>query len=175
MEFIYRSAFVIGITLLVPVMMQYLTAKSKEDDTAVYTVQMRTNMMKILKIMVIICTPLGVMAAVAFFAFLSSKDWANMCCTAVVIFISIADFGMWKHYKDNKIIVLDGKKIKVIKGRKSNILLRSRITYRKINGSKIKLYDKDKPIFTITRQFDNFENLEIWLKNAEPEECPVAQ
>ena len=55
MEFIYRSAFVIGITLLVPVMMQYLTAKSKEDDTAVYTVQMRTNMMKILKIMVIIC------------------------------------------------------------------------------------------------------------------------
>lgn len=78
MEFVYRSAFLIGITLLVPVIIRYLTAKSKEDDTAVYTVKMRSNMMKVLKIMTIICIPLGVMAAVAFFAFLSSNDWQNL-------------------------------------------------------------------------------------------------
>lgn len=46
MEFVYRSAFLIGITLLVPIIFKYLTAKSKEDDTAVYTVKMRGNMMK---------------------------------------------------------------------------------------------------------------------------------
>ena len=47
MEFVYRSAFLIGITLLVPLIFKYLTAKSKEDDTAVYTVKMRSNMMKV--------------------------------------------------------------------------------------------------------------------------------
>ena len=97
MEFVYRGAFLIGITLLVPIIFKYLTAKSKEDDTAIYTVKMRSNMMKVLKIMTIICVPLGAMAAVAFFAFLSSRDWENMCYTAVVIFVSIADFAMWNH------------------------------------------------------------------------------
>ena len=119
MEFVYRGAFLIGITLLVPIIFKYLTAKSKEDDIAIYTVKMRSNMMKVLKIMTIICVPLGAMAAVAFFAFLSSKDWENMCYTAVVIFVSIADFAMWNHYKNNKIIVLDNHKIKVVKGRKA--------------------------------------------------------
>ena len=57
MKFVYRSVFVLGITLLVPVIFKYLTAKSKEDDTAVYTVKMRSNMMKVLKVMTIICSP----------------------------------------------------------------------------------------------------------------------
>ncbi|WP_283684738.1 hypothetical protein [Parablautia sp. Marseille-Q6255] len=175
MGFIYRSAFIIGITLLVPVIIKYLTAKSKEDDTVVYTVKMRGNMMKVLTIMTMICTPLGVMAAVAFFSYLPLKDWENMCYTAVVIFVSIADFCMWKHYKENKIVVLNDKKIKVIKGRKSDTLSRNRITYRKINSSKIHLYYKDKKMFTVTRQFDNFENLERWLKNSESEESHITQ
>lgn len=163
MEFVYRSAFLIGITLLVPLIFKYLTAKSKEDDTAVYTVKMRSNMMKVLKIMTVICIPLGVMATIAFFAFFSSKDWENMCYTAVVIFVSIADFAMWNHYKNNKIVVLDNHKIKVIKGRKNRILSKSKITYKKINSCKMKLYYYDKKFFTITRQFDNFENMESWL------------
>lgn len=167
MEFVYRGAFLIGITLLVPIIFKYLTAKSKEDDIAIYTVKMRSNMMKVLKIMTIICIPLGVMAAVAFFAFLSSKDWENMCYTAVVIFVSIADFAMWNHYKNNKIIVLDNHKIKVVKGRKSRILSKSKITYKKINSCKIKLYYNDEKFFTITRQFDNFENMESWLNDLE--------
>lgn len=175
MEFIYRSALIIGITLLVPVIIKYLTANSKEDDTAVYTVKMRGNMMKVLTVMTIICTPLGAMAAVAFFSYLPLKDWENMCYTAAVIFVSIADFCMWKHYKGNKIIVLDDKKIKVVKGRKSDTLSKSKITYRKISSSKIHLYYQDKKMFTITRQFDNFENLERWLKNSEPEESDIAQ
>ncbi len=165
MVFIYRGAFIIGITLLVPVIIRYLTAKSKEDHMAVYIVKMRSNMMKLLKIMTVICVPLGIMAAIAFFAFLSSKDWENMCYTAVVIFVSIADFTMWNYYKNNIIIVLNNHKIKVVKGRKSRILSKSKITYKKINGCKIKLYYNDKKIFTITRQFDNFENMEIWLNN----------
>lgn len=103
MEFVYRGAFLIGITLLVPIIFKYLTAKSKEDDIAIYTVKMRSNMMKVLKIMTIICVPLGAMAAVAFFAFLSSRDWENMCYTAVVIFVSIADFAMWNYYKNKKL------------------------------------------------------------------------
>jgi len=147
MEFVYRSAFLIGITLLVPVIIRYLTAKSKEDDTAVYTVKMRSNMMKVLKIMTIICIPLGVMAAVAFFAFLSSNDWENMCYTAVVILVSIADFAMWNHYKNNKIVVLDNDKIKVVKERKSRILSKSKITYKKISNCKIKLYYNDEKFF----------------------------
>lgn len=167
MEFVYRGAFLIGITLLVPLIFKYLTAKSKEDDTAIYTVKMRSNMMKVLKIMTIICIPLGVMATIAFFAFFSSKDWENMCYTAVVIFVSIADFAMWNHYKNNKIVVLDNHKIKVVKGRKSRILSKSKITYKKINSCKIKLYYHDKKFFTITRQFDNFENMESWLNDLE--------
>ena len=165
MVFIYRGAFIIGITLLVPVIIRYLTAKSKEDHMAVYIVKMRSNMMKLLKIMTVICVPLGIMAAIAFFAFLSSKDWENMCYTAVVIFVSIADFTMWNYYKNNIIIVLNNHKIKVVKGRKSRILSKSKITYKKINGGKIKLYYNDKKIFTITLHFDNFENMEIWLNN----------
>lgn len=167
MEFIYRSAFIIGITLLVPVIIRYLTAKSEEEDTAVYTVKMRSNMMKLLKIMTVICVPLGVMAVVAFFAFLSSKDWENMCYTAVVIFVSITDFTMWNYYKNNIIIVLDNHKIKVVKGRKSRILSKNKLTYKKINSCKIRLYYNDKKIFTLTRQFDNFENMQIWLNNLE--------
>ena len=165
MELIYRSAFILGVVFLAPVIFKYLTAKSKEDDTAVYTVKMRSNMMKVLKIMTIICIPLGVMAAVAFFAFLSSNDWENMCYTAVVILVSIADFAMWNHYKNNKIVVLDNDKIKVVKERKSRILSKSKITYKKISNCKIKLYYNDEKIFTITRQFDNFENMESWLNN----------
>ncbi len=167
MEFVYRSAFLIGITLLVPLIFKYLTAKSKEDDTAVYTVKMRSNMMKVLKIMTVICIPLGVMATIAFFAFFSSKDWENMCYTAVVIFVSIADFAMWNHYKNNKIVVLDNHKIKVVKGRKNRILSKSKITYKKINSCKMKLYYHDKKFFTITRQFDNFENMESWLNGSQ--------
>lgn len=167
MEFIYRSAFILGVTLLVPVVFKYLTAKSNEDDTAVYTVKMRGNMMKVLKVMTIICIPLGIMAVVAFFSYLPSRDWENMCYTAAVIFVSIADFFMWKYYQNNKIIVLDDKKIKVVKGRKSRILSGSKITYKKINSCKIKLYFNDKNFFTLTRQFDNFENLERWLDNSE--------
>ena len=167
MEFVYRGVFLIGITLLVPIIFKYLTAKSKEDDIAVYTVKMRSNMMKVLKIMTIICIPLGVMAAVAFFAIHSSKDGENMCYTAVVIFVSIADFSMWNYYKNKKIIVLNNDKKKVVKGRKSRILSKSKITYKKINSCKIKLYYNDEKIFTITRQFDNFENMESWLNDLE--------
>lgn len=167
MEFVYRGAFLIGITLLVPIIFKYLTAKSKEDDIVIYTVKMRSNMMKVLKIMTIICVPLGAMAAVAFFAFLSSRDWENMRYTAVVIFVSIADFAMWNHYKNNKIIVLDNHKIKVVKGRKSRILSKSKITYKKISSCKIKLYYNDEKILTITQQFDNFENIESWLNDLE--------
>ena len=32
MEFVYRGAFLIGITLLVPIIFKYLTAKSKEHS-----------------------------------------------------------------------------------------------------------------------------------------------
>lgn len=167
MEFVYRGAFLIGITLLVPIIFKYLTAKSKEDDIVIYTVKMRSNMMKVLKIMTIICVPLGAMAPVAFFAFLSSRDWENMRYTAVVIFVSIADFAMWNHYKNNKIIVLDNHKIKVVKGRKSRILSKSKITYKKISSCKIKLYYNDEKILTITQQFDNFENIESWLNDLE--------
>ena len=149
MKFVYRSVFVLGITLLVPVIFKYLTAKSKEDDTAVYTVKMRSNMMKVLKVMTIICIPLGIMAAIAFISYFLSGDWENMCYTAVVILVSIADFFMWKYYQNNKIVVLDDKKI---------------------NSCKIKLYYKNKKIFTLTRQFDNFENMESWLDNLKSEE-----
>ena len=78
MELIYRSAFILGVVFLAPVIFKYLTAKSKEDNSAVYTVKMRSNMMNLLKIMTIICVPLGVMAAIAFFAYFPSKDWENM-------------------------------------------------------------------------------------------------
>ena len=88
-----------------------------------------------------------------------------MCYTAVVVLVSIADFSMWKYYKNRKIIVLDSNRIKVVNGRKSRILSGNKITYKKINSCKIKLYDKDKKFFTLTRQFDNFENLEAWLDN----------
>ena len=170
MKFVYRSVFVLGITLLVPVIFKYLTAKSKEDDTAVYTVKMRSNMMKVLKVMTIICIPLGIMAAIAFISYFLSGDWENMCYTAVVILVSIADFFMWKYYQNNKIVVLDDKKIKVLKGRKSCIFSGNKITYKKINSCKIKLYYKDKKFFTLTRQFDNFENMESWLDNLKSEE-----
>ena len=90
-----------------------------------------------------------------------------MCYTAVVIFVSIADFAMWNHYKNNKIIVLDNHKIKVVKGRKSRILSKSKITYKKISSCKIKLYYNDEKILTITQQFDNFENMESWLNDLE--------
>ena len=66
MKLIYRSAFILGVVFLAPVIFKYLTAKSKEDNSAVYTVKMRSNMMNLLKIMTIICVPLGVMAAIAF-------------------------------------------------------------------------------------------------------------
>lgn len=165
MKLIYRSAFILGVVFLAPVIFKYLTAKSKEDNSAVYTVKMRSNMMNLLKIMTIICVPLGVMAAIAFFAYFPSKDWENMCYTAVVVLVSIADFSMWKYYKNRKIIVLDSNRIKVVNGRKSRILSGNKITYKKINSCKIKLYDKDKKFFTLTRQFDNFEHLEAWLDN----------
>ena len=73
MELIYRSAFILGVVFLAPVIFKYLTAKSKEDNSAVYTVKMRSNMMNLLKIMTIICVPLGVMAAIAFFAYFHLK------------------------------------------------------------------------------------------------------
>lgn len=38
-------------------------------------------------------------------------------------------------------------------------------SYKKINSCKIKLYYKNKKFFTLTRQFDNFENMESWLDN----------
>lgn len=170
MRSIYRSAFILGVVFLAPVIFKYLTEKSKEDNSAVYTVKMRSNIMNLLKIMTIICIPLGVMAAIAFFAYFPSKDWENMCYTGLVVFISIADFSMWKYYKNRKIIVLDSSRIKVINGRKSRILSGNKITYKKINNCKIKLYYKDKKIFTFTRQFDNFENLEGWLDNLKSEE-----
>ena len=69
MKLIYNSAYILGAIFLVPVIFKYLTAKSKEDDTAVYTVKMRSNMMKVLKVMTIICIPLGIMAAVAFISY----------------------------------------------------------------------------------------------------------
>lgn len=121
MKLIYSSAYILGAIFLVPVIFKYLTEKSKEDDTAVYTVKMRSNMMKVLKVMTIICIPLGIMAAIAFISYFLSGDWENMCYTAVVILVSIADFFMWKYYQNNKIIVLDDKKIKVVKGRKRRI------------------------------------------------------
>lgn len=167
MDFIYRSAFIIGITLLVPIILKYLIAKGNEDETAVYVVKMRSNMMKILKIITVIFVPLGVIAAIAFLSYLQSKDWKNMCYTAVVVFSSIADFFLWEYYKNNKIIVLDNNNIKVIKGRKIHIFLKSKITYKKVNDCKLKLYYNDKKIFTVTRQFDNFENMESWLNNLE--------
>ena len=77
---------------------------------------------------------------------------------------------MWKYYQNNKIVVLDDKKIKVMKGRKSCIFSGNKITYKKINSCKIKLYYKNKKIFTLTRQFDNFENMESWLDNLKSEE-----
>ena len=40
MELIYRSAFILGVVFLAPVIFKYLTAKSKEDNSAVYTVKM---------------------------------------------------------------------------------------------------------------------------------------
>lgn len=82
-------------------------------------------------------------------------------------FVSIADFAMWNHYKNNKIIVLDNHKIKVVKGRKSRILSKSKITYKKMSSCKIKLYYNDEKILTITQQFDNFENMESWLNDLE--------
>ena len=102
MKLIYRSAFILGVVFLAPVIFKYLTAKSKEDNSAVYTVKMCSNMMNLLKIMTIICVPLGVMATIAFFAYFPSKDWENMCYTAVVVLVSIADFSMWKYYKNRK-------------------------------------------------------------------------
>lgn len=131
MRSIYRSAFILGVVFLAPVIFKYLTEKSKEDNSAVYTVKMRSNIMNLLKIMTIICIPLGVMAAIAFFAYFPSKDWENMCYTGLVIFISIVDFSMWKYYKNRKIIVLDSNRIKVINGRKSRIFSGNKITYKK--------------------------------------------
>lgn len=166
MDFIYRGVFIIGITLLVPIILKYLVAKSNEDATAAYVVEMRSSMMKILKIITVIFVPLGVIAVIAFLSYLPSKDWKNMCYTAVVVFCSIADFFMWKYYKNNKIIVLDKDNIKVVKGKKTRILSKNKITYKKINDCKLKLYYNNK-IFTVTRQFDNFENMENWLNNLE--------
>lgn len=165
MDFIYRGVFIIGITLLVPIILKYLVAKGNENGTAVYVVEMRSSMMKILKIITVIFIPLGVIAVIAFLSYLPSKDWKNMCYTAVVVFGSIADFFMWKYYKNNKIIVLDKDNIKVVRGRKTRILLKNKITYKKVNDCKLKLYYNNRKIFTVTRQFDNFENMENWLNN----------
>ncbi len=167
MDFIYRGVFIIGITLLVPIIFKYLIAKGNEDETAVYVVKMRSSMMKILKIITVIFVPLGVIEVIAFLSYLPSKDWKNMCYTAVVVFCSIADFFMWKYYKNNKMVVLDKYNIKVVKGRKTRILLKNKITYKKVNDCKLKLYYNNKKIFTVTRQFDNFENMENWLNNLE--------
>lgn len=38
MKLIYSSAYLLGVVFLVPVIFRYFTAKSKEDDIAVYTV-----------------------------------------------------------------------------------------------------------------------------------------
>ncbi len=94
MKLIYSSAYILGAIFLVPVIFKYLTEKSEEDDTAVYTVKMRSNMMKVLKVMTIICIPLGIMAAIAFISYFLSGDCENMCYTAVVFLVSIADFFM---------------------------------------------------------------------------------
>lgn len=49
----------------------------------------------------------------------------------------------------------------------TRILLKNKITYKKVNDCKLKLYYNNKKIFTVTRQFDNFENMENWLNNLE--------
>ena len=79
MKLIYRSAFILGVVFLAPVIFKYLTAKSKEDNSAVYTVKMRSNMMNLLKIMTIICVPLGVMAAIAFFLHIFHLKTRKIC------------------------------------------------------------------------------------------------